>query len=45
MWEFEKIGIKLIQTPDKLQGTRFTAEGVVRGEQSEELLNLARVGY
>ncbi|XP_055995333.1 prolyl 3-hydroxylase 1-like isoform X5 [Ostrea edulis] len=42
MREFEKIGIRLIQTPNELQGARFTAKGVVRGEQSEELLNMAR---
>ncbi|XP_061178196.1 prolyl 3-hydroxylase 2-like isoform X2 [Saccostrea echinata] len=39
---FEKLGIKVIQNPEELKGERFTAEGVLRDEQSEELLNLAR---
>ncbi|XP_062612240.1 prolyl 3-hydroxylase 1-like isoform X2 [Saccostrea cucullata] len=39
---FERLGIKVIQTPKELKGERFTAEGVLRDEQSEELLSLAR---
>ncbi|XP_078332394.1 prolyl 3-hydroxylase 1-like isoform X2 [Crassostrea virginica] len=40
--EFEKLGIKLIQTPSDLKGRRFVAEGVLRDEQQEELLNLMK---
>lgn len=39
---FEKLGIKVVQTPKDLKGRRFTVEGVLREEQREELLNLVK---
>lgn len=39
---FDKLGIKVVQTPQDLKGRRFTAEGVLREEQREELLNLVK---